>query len=116
MEMEEKKEFALMVRDEMRIEIRSEIKASEERMMERMTERIDSIDRKLGIFWESMNDKFTLVFEAFDYVYKKLDEHTELFKDIYKKLDTKAEVKELDALDRRVTKLEGSPGFPLRSG
>jgi len=69
-----------------------------------------------GVFEERINDKFKLVTERFDAIDKTLDKHTEMFKDIYDKLDTKADVKEVDELERRVVKLEQKEPRPLRSG
>jgi hypothetical protein len=73
-------------------------------------------DRKFGVFTENINNKFKLVTERFDTIDKTLDRHTEMFKDIYYKLDAKADVSELDSLDRRVTKLERKEVRPSRSG
>lgn len=69
-----------------------------------------------GVFEERINDKFKLVTERFDAIDETLDKHTEMFKDIYDKLDIKVDIKEFDALDRRVTKLERKEVRPSRSG
>ncbi|HEY5220556.1 MAG TPA: hypothetical protein VIJ29_00180 [Candidatus Paceibacterota bacterium] len=69
-----------------------------------------------GVFEERMDDKFKLVTERFDTIDKTMDKHTEMFKDINEKLDTKADVKEVDELERRVIKLERKEPRPSRSG
>ena len=89
MEQKEKQEFLVMMRAEMR--------------------------QIFGFFEERMSDKFKLVTERLDTIEEKLDKHTELFKDIYKKLDGKADVKEFDALESRVVKLERKVPRPSRS-
>jgi len=74
------------------------------------------IRQLFGFFEERMNDKFKLIFEAFENIYKTLDKHTEMFEAFEARFDTKAEVTELDSLDRRVTKLERKEAGPSRSG
>lgn len=94
MEQKEKQEFILIMRTEMR----------------------EVFDLKLGILQESIDDKLALVLEVIDDIHKMLDERTEIFKEIFAKFDTKADVEEVDALDRRVTKLEEGVIRPSRSG
>ena len=101
MEQKEKQELILAMREEgfvTRDEMRSDMR------------------QLFGVFEERMNDKFKLMSEAFDVVFKKLDEHTQMFKDIYEKLDGKVDVKEFDSLEGRVVKLERKGIRPSRSG
>lgn len=61
---------------------------------------------KFGVLMENMDDKFALILEVIGDIHNTLNEHTRMFAEINAKLERKADIEEVDALDRRMTVLE----------
>lgn len=102
MEQKEINEIAIAVKEMIMPEMRAEFMTRAET---RLTIR-EEINQALGVFAESIDEKFKLILEVIGVMQKTLDEHSRMFVIMNEKLDRKADVDEVDGIDRRVTTLE----------